>query len=790
MKKGFTLVELLGVLVIISLVSLIVTPKVSELFHKKQLEASEAFKETIFLATRQYITNNEYEFNRGASFYCVTVGNLVESGELVDPVIDVTTGNKIDYETNVEIVVDENNNYNLTYNTEKCNQDDITAPIIAVQRSISLDKTHVTLTISGIDDSPLADLPYSFDNGTTWQLSNELVVTDSFNSTLKVKDKYNNVASVDYSISKLTIDARGGIWNSLTDVSVFWLEKDERMTIANPLKLGNTFNGWEIDNEESIIEGTSFKMGNANTRISARWTLTQYTLTVNPNGGTWSGSTSQVLTLNQTVIIENPTKSGCVFGGWTVTGTGSTLNDVTFTIGSSDARLDAIWYTFATMYTYTGVSTVIDDGGGNWRIKFLTSGNLTFFINVKFDVFLVGGGSSLGGSGYTATYTTLSLTKNIVYPIVVGDGGAVGSNGTASTAFGKTANPGNGGNGGSGAGYSGYTDNGGNGGSDGASAGGGTGQGTTTREFGESTGALYAGGGGGGCGWLVTVDSKGNKTYYDFYGGVGGAVGGGNGASDFGSMSGGTPNTGGGAGLGVRGVAANAGGSGIVIMRNTRVPDIYTYTGNSLAINDGNGNWRIKFFTSGTFTPKINMNVDIFLIGGGGGGANCVTWAGGGGSGYTSTISSIALTANTAYTVTIGAGGSTSRGGTTLFASYSALGGFSNDGQNGGAGGSGGGAGGTDTWSCGATNGASNGANADSNCAGGGLGQGTTTREFGETMGTLYAGGGGGWGYAWSGTGGAGGGGGSGSAGTPNTGGGGGACANGGTGVAIIRNHR
>lgn len=47
----------------------------------------------------------------------------------------------------------------------------------------------------------------------------------------------------------------------------------------------------------------------------------------------------------------------------------------------------------------------------------------------------------------------------------------------------------------------------------------------------------------------------------------------------------------------------------------------YTYTGNSIYIDDGNGKWRIKFLSSGTFTPTKNVKVDIFAVGGGGSGA-------------------------------------------------------------------------------------------------------------------------------------------------------------------------
>ena len=36
-------------------------------------------------------------------------------------------------------------------------------------------------------------------------------------------------------------------------------------------------------------------------------------------------------------------------------------------------------------------------------------------------------------------------------------------------------------------------------------------------------------------------------------------------------------------------------------------------------LDDGGGNWRIKFLSSGTFTPLKNMVIDAFLVGAGGG---------------------------------------------------------------------------------------------------------------------------------------------------------------------------
>lgn len=226
-------------------------------------------------------------------------------------------------------------------------------------------------------------------------------------------------------------------------------------------------------------------------------------------------------------------------------------------------------------YTYTGESSLINDGSGNWRIKFLTSGTLTMNIDYEIDAFLVGGGSSMGGSGYTLTQKNISITKGTEYSIVVGDGGSPGNNGTASIFYVDdttyyTATAGNGANGGSGAGSAGYTYPGGSGGSDGSSGytyqgkAGASGQGTTTREFGESTGTLYAGGGGGGGGATYGDDAT------DYSGGSGGFGGGGNGGGSNGSCTNGATNTGGGAGTGIRGATNCYGGSGIVIIRNAR----------------------------------------------------------------------------------------------------------------------------------------------------------------------------------------------------------------------------
>lgn len=224
----------------------------------------------------------------------------------------------------------------------------------------------------------------------------------------------------------------------------------------------------------------------------------------------------------------------------------------------------------------------------------------------------------------------------------------------------------------------------------------------------------------------------------------------------------------------------NAGGSGL--------PE-FTYTGTYQLIDDGDGNWRIKFLTSGvlTFTSLGNAKkgIDVFLVGGGGGNGNSggiSDWCAAGGGGYTKTNQNITVQKGVEYPIVIGAGGTRpttsntqTRGGTTSALNNSVEGGYSGKSISGGDGASGGS---STNSTVGGTDGGDGGVGSNGGQAG--KGQGTTTREFGEASGDLYASGG----YYNSGNG------------ADNTGNGaGGTNSNnkstvGGSGIVVIRNHR
>lgn len=278
--------------------------------------------------------------------------------------------------------------------------------------------------------------------------------------------------------------------------------------------------------------------------------------------------------------------NSCMFedvpNGWTNVSIDSGNSSEAIWISRVDVYYVRLELRITPEFTYTGEYEIVDDNDspisdfaswkGHWKIRFLTSGVFTvvnkYGWNGILDAFLVGGGGGGGwgysggaGGGYTKTQKGIPIEVGVPYQITIGAGGAPEKNGGSTSAFSVVANGGtaagyadsDGAPGGSGGG-AGYGGIGGSDGSSGMSSScctGGVGQGSTTREFGEPNGKLYAGGGGGG----------GSSSSA---GGEGGGAPGGQSAED---------NTGGGAGGALQSSHPNyneRGGSGIVIIRDSR----------------------------------------------------------------------------------------------------------------------------------------------------------------------------------------------------------------------------
>ena len=394
----------------------------------------------------------------------------------------------------------------------------------------------------------------------------------------------------------LTLNLDGG---TITSNASGVYSRKATVTLGTPTKTGYNFSKWQITAGDSTLSGNKLTIGTTDTTIKAIYTAKKYTVTYNANGGTVSGTSKSVTYNAKYGTLPTPKRAGYSFLGWYTAKTGgSKITETTIVKITSNQTIYAQWketlITYedlsknykcknssagATPYIeYSGNCTLLNDGSGNWRIKFTTSGTVKFNTSMSIDIFLVGGGgggsdNGGGGGGYTKTYKSQVISTGS-YAVNVGSGGGAGSNGGASYFKDSTTYVAKGGNSGSGS----YGGSGGSGGGGVCGAGGsygnsgncnnycygdfeagaaGAGQKTTTCEFGEGTtssctrGTDYAYSGGGTSGF----DS--------FNPSVGGGA-----SCNGGSCGSAKANTGGGGGGYYN--AATSGGSGIVIIRNKR----------------------------------------------------------------------------------------------------------------------------------------------------------------------------------------------------------------------------
>ena len=88
-NKGFTLVELIGVIVILAAISLIAFPLILEQVRKTQTSLDRASEELIITSAELYVDKNQGVYPRiVGNVYCISLNTLVASGELKSSVVE------------------------------------------------------------------------------------------------------------------------------------------------------------------------------------------------------------------------------------------------------------------------------------------------------------------------------------------------------------------------------------------------------------------------------------------------------------------------------------------------------------------------------------------------------------------------------------------------------------------------------------------------------------------------------------------------------------------------------
>src|SRR5574344_346504 len=118
MKKGFTLIELIGVIVIISLLSLIIYPQVNTIIRNQKESLYNSQLKIVIDAAKNYVTSNSGSLDITSSGYLISISDLYNGGYIdKSNVINPKTGEAF----NECIAVKYNskdNQYNYQYNSD------------------------------------------------------------------------------------------------------------------------------------------------------------------------------------------------------------------------------------------------------------------------------------------------------------------------------------------------------------------------------------------------------------------------------------------------------------------------------------------------------------------------------------------------------------------------------------------------------------------------------------------------------------------------------------------------
>ncbi len=161
---------------------------------------------------------------------------------------------------------------------------------------------------------------------------------------------------------------------------------------------GYTFDGWYTSTSWSSRVSTSLSYTSTRTSLYARFSMATVSLTINPNGGTYNGSSSTTTIsggAGNTVTLSTPTRNNYTFGGWTMSGQGILNSNTSFTFGSGSATLTANWS--QTMHNYT-VYAYYNTSGGSTNYSQGTRGGTVGFT------------SACGYDSISTTSTSSSMT--------------------------------------------------------------------------------------------------------------------------------------------------------------------------------------------------------------------------------------------------------------------------------------------------------------------------------------------------------------------------------------------
>ena len=393
-KKGFTLAEILGVIVIIALLLLLIIPAIVNRITDSGDEATEAGNKIIFDASDNYIDENVSGDKTGT--YCIPIKDLINDGKLVEPVLDVKTGEDIsDKSVFVSIKENKDTTYEIMESAD-CKADSI---IYKITFTINPSGTKWVHERNVIISYPKLGNEYQYlyqINDGEWQEANSgnfelppfreiatvnatMIGTETLYSSTEVKNIDNEIPTInsltvakDSKIQIKAIDNVSGIngyyiseKNETPDLNdKNWVKADikakKEATFTVPKKQG-TYYVWVKDRAGNISSNNNNSITLTNRKVTATFVKDSNVTSINSQSKSCTilaGNTSCNIKLPNIVPNREYVIDGWYNGNTRVGGANETYaisNDITLT---GKAKEDVITASLSTTQTTNSITVI------------------------------------------------------------------------------------------------------------------------------------------------------------------------------------------------------------------------------------------------------------------------------------------------------------------------------------------------------------------------------------------------------------------------------------------------
>ena len=320
-NRGFTLVEVLSIIAVLGVMIMLIFPNIGGSLEAKKDKELEKIINIVESAGKFYhsFNSDEYKFS---------IDKLKEEKYITSELINHKTGEEID---GCVRVVKDSEGF-LIYKYTSC--ESIEVPFdVELNGGITSQKFETKY----YDSTILELLTPTKENANFkgWEVVKGNSVLDG--NKLIIGDTETILWAKWESWPLLTVNLNGG---STTQVFKEAYISGSNIILESPTREGYTFTGWTSGN--ALVSGNILTMGTKDATLTANWKINNYDITYNLNGGTLenkpsSGEYKEVITIN------NPIRVGYTFDGWTVNGTGATMNNTNLTVGYSNIELVAKW---------------------------------------------------------------------------------------------------------------------------------------------------------------------------------------------------------------------------------------------------------------------------------------------------------------------------------------------------------------------------------------------------------------------------------------------------------------